>query len=195
MFVFFFHFLLKLLIKSTKYYQIRDQRVWISGNRHLTCPISKILFLAAILIFFENAVLYISGSYRPILLIFNSKHWKTTLYLVLNFEENRSKIATVRVPEWKTYKMAAMTSSILNFQNPWKMSLANILKIICGKFHQNRPIRMGCRDDTHIHTHTHTHTQTDRHTDTLGSITTYSVKIWLNIKIVVNNQNMNMMSP
>ena len=33
--------------------------------------------------------------------------------------------------------------------------------MICGKFHQNRPIRMGCRDDTH----THTDTQTDRHTD------------------------------
>ena len=47
----FLPFLYKLLIKSTKYYQIRDQRVWISGNRHLTCPISKILFLAAILIF------------------------------------------------------------------------------------------------------------------------------------------------
>ena len=41
------------------------------------------------------------------------------------------------------------------------MSLANIFKIICGKFHQNRPIRMGCRDDTH--THTQTHTQTHRH--------------------------------
>ena len=153
----FLPFLHKLLIKSTKYYQIRDQRVWISGNRHLTCPISKILFLAAILIFFENAVLHIAGSYRPISLIFNSEHWKTTLYVVLNFEENRSKIATVRVPHWKTYKMAAMTSSILNFQNPWKMSLANILQIICGKFHQNRPIRMGCRDDTHRQTDTQTH--------------------------------------
>ena len=43
------------------------------------------------------------------------------------------------------------------------MSLANIFKIICGKFHQNRPIRMGCRDDTH----TRTDRQTDRQTDTL----------------------------
>ena len=68
---FFLPFFQKLLIKSTKYYQIRDQRVWISENRHLTRPISKILFLAAILIFFENAVLYISESYRPILMIFN----------------------------------------------------------------------------------------------------------------------------
>jgi len=44
------------------------------------------------------------------------------------------------------------------------MSLANILQIICGKLHQNRFIRLGCRDDTHTQTHTHTHT----HTDTLG---------------------------
>ena len=122
--------------------------------RDLTCPLKKSLG--------GHFDPHNGRSYWPILLIFNSKHWKTTLYLVLNFEENRSKIATVRVPEWKTYKMAAMTSSILNFQNRWKMSLANILKIICGKFHQNRPIRMGCRDDTH----TQTHTQTDRHTDT-----------------------------
>ena len=175
---FFCHLLQKLLIKATKYYEIRDQRVWISGNRHLTCPVSTILFLAAILIFFENAVLYISRSYWPILMFSDSKHWKITLYPVLNFEENRSKIATVKVPEWKTYKTAAMTSSSLNFQNRWKASLANIFKIICGKFHQNRPTRMGCRDDTHTQTHRHT----DRQTDTLGSILTYSVKIWLNIK-------------
>ena len=95
--------------------------------------------------FLENAVLHIGRSYKPILLIFNSKQWKTTLYIVLNFEEHRSKIATVRVPDLKTYKMAAMTSSILNFQNPWKMSLANILRIICGKFHQNRSIRIKVR--------------------------------------------------
>ena len=134
----------------------------------LLARFQKFYFWRPFWFFFENAVLYISGSYRPILLIFNSKHWKTTLYLVLNFEENRSKIATVRVPEWKTYKMAAMTSSILNFQKPWKKSLANILKIICGKFHQNRSIRMGCRDDTHTQTHRHTDRHTDTHTDTLG---------------------------
>ena len=54
-------------------------------------------------------------------------------------------------------KMAAMTSSNSKFQKPRKMTLANILKIICVKFHQNRSNRLGCRDDTH--------TQTDRQTD------------------------------
>ena len=49
------------------------------------------------------------------------------------------------------------------------MTLANILEIICVKFHQNRLIRLGCRDDTHRHTHRRTHT--------LGSIATYSVKM------------------
>ena len=36
--------------------------------------------------------------------------------------------------------------------------------IIYGKFHQNRPIRMSCRDDTHTRTDRQTHTQTDTHT-------------------------------
>ena len=63
-------------------------------------------------------------------------------------------------------KMAAMTSSNSKFQKPRKMTLANILKIICVKFHQNRFIRLGCRDDTHRHTHTHTHTQTHTQTHT-----------------------------
>ena len=51
------------------------------------------------------------------------------------------------------------------------MTLANICQIICRKFHQNRFIRLGCRDDTH------THTETDTQTHTLGSIATYSVKM------------------
>ena len=42
---------------------------------------------------------------------------------------------------------------------------------ICGKFHQNRSIRLGCRDDNDRHT------QTDTQTDTLASIATYSVKL------------------
>merc|ERR1712240_749909 len=75
------------------------------------------------------------------------------------------------------YKMAAMTSSNSKFQKPRKTTLANICQIICGKFHQNRLIRLGCRDDTHIQTHRHTDRQTDTHTHTLGSIATYSVKM------------------
>merc|ERR1712012_989354 len=53
------------------------------------------------------------------------------------------------------------------------MTLANILEIICVKFHQNRFICLGCRDDTHRRTDA----QTDTHTHTLGSIATYSVKM------------------
>ena len=68
-------------------------------------------------------------------------------------------------------KMAAMTSSNSKFQKPRKMTLANILEIICVKFHQNRFICLGCRDDTDRQTHRRTHTHT------LGSIATYSVKM------------------
>ena len=63
----------------------------------------------------------------------------------------------MRVPEPKTAKMAAMTSSNLNFQNRRK----NLVYLICGKFHQNRSTRLGCRDNTDRHTDTHTHRDTD----------------------------------
>ena len=46
------HFDRKWRIKSIKYYHIRDQQVNFSRIRHLTCLVSKILVLAAILIFF-----------------------------------------------------------------------------------------------------------------------------------------------
>ena len=56
-----------------------------------------------------------TGSYQPILLIFNTKHWKATKFFVYKFEEDRCKIATVRVPHLKTYNMVAMTSSVQHF--------------------------------------------------------------------------------
>ena len=43
-----------------------------------------------------------------------------------------------------------MTSSFSKFQNTRKFDLENVCMIICGTFHQNRPIRLGCGDDTHI---------------------------------------------
>ena len=67
-------------------------------------------------IFFLNAVRRIGGSYQPISVIFNSKQWKTTFYPVFNFEDNQSKIATVRVRQRKVSKMAAMTSSFRIFK-------------------------------------------------------------------------------
>ena len=112
-------------------------------------------------IFFENAVYNIGRSYRPILLIFNSKHWKTTLYLVLNFEENQSKIATMRVPEWKSTKWPLWRYRFRNYKNREEIT-GEYLPDICRKFNQNRPIRLGCRD----YTHRHTDRQTDRQTDT-----------------------------
>ena len=75
------------------------------------------MVLAAILSFFLKAVSHNFSSYQPILLILNSKHWMEFYLHVLKFEENRSKIATVRVPQPKVATMAAMTSSNLNFQN------------------------------------------------------------------------------
>ena len=73
--------------------------------------------------------------------------------------KNQTKIATVSAATQKC-KMAAMTSSNSKFQKPRKMTLANICQMICGKFHQNRFIRLGCRDDTHRRTHIHTDTHT-----------------------------------
>ena len=122
----------KWLLKSKKYYRIRVQQVNISRTKttpHL--PISDNFG------FIGNfgrktqkivrAVLNKTGSYPPILLIFNSKHGVVLGYTVYQFEANRSKITTVRVPHTKTYKMAAMTSSNWDIPNlrekkHWPMS-------------------------------------------------------------------------
>ena len=67
----------KIFIGFTKYYQIRNLRVRISGNRHFTCQIHKkfkdLLFWRPFCHFFVNAVSHNSQSYQPILLILNSK--------------------------------------------------------------------------------------------------------------------------
>ena len=54
--------------------------------------------------FLLNAVCSITGSYQLILLIFISKHWTTPDYFLFKFEQNWSKIATVRVPQRKNAK-------------------------------------------------------------------------------------------
>ena len=46
-----------------------------------------------------RAVLNKTRSYRPILLIFKSKHGVPLGYIVSKVEENRTKITTVRVPK------------------------------------------------------------------------------------------------
>merc|ERR1711989_13736 len=109
--------------------------------------------------------MFSTGSYSSILLIFNSKHWKTLKFLVYKFGEDRSKIATVRVPHSKTYNMAAMTSSDQYFQNLRKVSSQNLVKIMWSKFHQNRPNSVqikGCDRQTDRQTDTHTHIHTHR---------------------------------
>ena len=131
--------------------------------------------------FSQTRSAFSTRSYWPILLIFNSKHWKTTKFLVYKFKEGQSKIATVGVPHSKTYKMAAMTSSDQHFQNLRKTSSQNLVKIMWSKFHQNRPNSVqikGC--DRHTDTHTQTHTQTHRQ----GSFWTKIISHmkWLNIK-------------
>ena len=115
----------------------------------------------------HSLIRYFDKSSQPILLIFNSKQIKSTFYLVSKFEDNRSKIATVRVPHSKTYKTAAMTSSDQHFQNLRKVSSQNLVKIMWFKFHQNRSNTCsvqikGCDRHTYTHTYTHTYRRTDR---------------------------------
>merc|ERR1712115_174077 len=128
---------------------------------HLPCFKKKIL--AAILNFFENAAHHIGGSYQPILLILNSKQWKITFYLVLNFEGNRTKIATVRVPERKSAKMAAITSSFGNFKIREKWTLQISVRSFVENFIKIHP-SVWAVALSHTHTHTHTYTHTYIHT-------------------------------
>ena len=72
----------------------------------------KDVFWRPFCLFYENAVSHNFQSYQLILLIFNSKQGTDLNFIVLKFEENRSKFATVRVPQPKAAIMAAMTSSI-----------------------------------------------------------------------------------
>ena len=111
---------------------------------------AKINFWRPFLIYSKNAICHTYQSYEPILLFFSSKDWNTMFYLVSNFEKNRSINATMRVlylKSAKKFKMAAMTSSYLKLKNQTKKKLANFLQIICGNFHQNRFILLGCRDE------------------------------------------------
>ena len=136
-------------------------------------------------IFFENAVRYNVETYQPILLIFNSKLWNTTVYLVFKFEENRSKIATVRVPRRNSSKWPPWRHRFRNFKirEKWTSQISvrsfveNFIKIDPSVWAGELP-----------HTYTHTHTQTHTHTHTHTYIHTPSVRSqhiqsnWLNIK-------------
>ena len=51
--------------------------------------------------------------------------------------------------------------------------------------HTHRQTHKQTHTDKHTNTHTHKHTHTHTHSDTLGSIATYSVKIWRPPKAVL----------
>ena len=113
--------------------------------------------------FFENAVGHIGESYQPILLILNSKQWKTTFYLVLNFEENRTKIATVRVPKRKSAKWPPWRHRFRIFKF-WEKTTSQIsVRSFVENFIEIHPSVWAValshtHRRTHIHTYTHIYT-------------------------------------
>jgi len=138
--------------------------------------LNKKKFLVAIF-FLENAFVYTGGSCRQVLLIFNSKHRKTNLYLLCNLKKKRSKISTARVPGRKKSENAAMTTSIAKVPNRReKMSLAsckylskNLWKVLLKLSHPfglwNWHTRKEIKKKTTTQTDRHTGTQTHIHTD------------------------------
>ena len=115
-----------------------------------------------------------TGSYWSILLIFNTKQCKSYVLLVLKFEENRTKIATVRVPQRVSAKWPLWRHQIRNFKNREKWHSQIYSRSFVESF-----IKIGSSvwAVEMTHTYRHTYRQTDTHTHTLGSIATYSVKM------------------
>ena len=116
----------------------------------------KLYFWRPFWIFFENAVGHIGGSRRPILLIFNSKHRKTTLYLAFDFEENRNKIVTVRVQHWKSTKWPPWRQPFWIFKNREKRHLQISSRSFVESLIKIDPSVLAVEM-------TRTHTQTHRH--------------------------------
>ena len=173
--IFFIFLFTDLLIQSTKYYQIRNLRVQIGGNRYFSCPISKIVILAAIFVFFfENAVIHIFQSFQPISLILNSKQRKEFIFNVLKFEENRSKI----LRPWecrnrKQLKWPPWRHQIWIFKIGEKRTSLIYCRWFVESFIKIDPL-VWAVEMTQIDTHPHR--QTDRHPGVHCNI------FWLNIK-------------
>ena len=77
-------------------------------------------------------------------------------------------------------KKAVMTSFSQNFQKMRKVSSQILDKVICVKFHQNRPngAKMkGC--DRQTHTHTNTDRQTDAQTGLIPGVNIFSKNTFL----------------
>ena len=95
----------------------------------------------------------------------NSKQRKKYFYLPCNFEESRSKIATLRVPKRKSAKGLPWRHRFRNFkirekqtsQVPVRSFVEDVIKI-----HPSVWAVALSHTYTHIHTHTHTHIQKER---------------------------------
>ena len=80
----------------------------------------------------------------------------------------------MRVPQRKSAKMAAMTSSFGNFKIGEKWTSQISVRSFVENFIKIHPSVWAVALS---HTHTHTYIHTYIHTHTLGSIATYSVKL------------------
>ena len=107
---------------------------------------------------------------------FAEMQYQTFLDLMLNHIKRRSKSEQYwRCESAGTDFVQNGQHDVINsnVQKMRKTAQGDILESIYVNFHQNRTSRLGCRADTHTYKHTQTHT----HTDILGSILTYSVRI------------------
>ena len=76
--------------------------------------------------------------------------------MICQFEDMLYEFEGVRVPQKKSLKKAVMTSFSQNLKNKRKVSSQILAKVICVKFHQNRPngAKMkGCDRQTDRQTH------------------------------------------
>ena len=116
----FWQFLSLWRIQMTKYYHIRDQQVNFSQNRHLTCLVSKMLFLAAILIIFLIRGPPYWQKLPTDLANFQYQTAKDNFLPFLQFwrksEQNCDLESTIEMK----CKISAITSSISKFPNQWR---------------------------------------------------------------------------
>ena len=151
----FCHFDRKWRIQSTKYCHFRDQQVNFGRNRHFTCLVSKVLFLAAILIFFRKRGRPYWWKLPNDFADFKKQTVEDKFLSSVKFWR-QSKQNCDRESAAKEHKQNGRHDvTISKFQNPRKNDLANICQIICRTFHQNRSIRLGYSAATHTHRYTH----------------------------------------
>ena len=128
----FYQFDPTIFMQSTKNHQIWNLRVQISRNRYFTCPISKISISRKNVNFLVERGSLNQQKLIRILLIFNSKHQHILEYLVSKFEENPTKIATVRVPQGINAKWPPWRHQIWTLENRkkchWQISVRSFVE-------------------------------------------------------------------